>query len=239
MPSTMACLKLDECFEILKRYTLARRQTTLLPHISTGAVWALARRLGSACGTTIHIAGPQPVISDRVNDKIWFADVARRLFGAPSVPREHAAHNMTALVSRIKAFARRSERLVIKVPNSAGSQGNFPIESKHVSTMRPRELATYLSSMIQDAGWDISYPLMVQVWDENVLSSPSIQLWIPHAADGLPIAEGIFQQGYRRTRGPVPGSNAGGLAKIVETIACGWRDAARNHISKVGIFWAM
>jgi len=43
-------------------------------------------------------------------------------------------------------------------------------------------------------GWHDTYPLLVAIWEVPVLSSPSVQLWIPALAGGPPVIEGLFEQ---------------------------------------------
>src|SRR5947209_13015601 len=41
-------------------------------------------------------------------------------------------------------------------------------------------------------GW--AFPLVAGAWDDPVVDSPSVQLWVPPAGDGLPVVEGVFSQ---------------------------------------------
>jgi hypothetical protein len=50
------------------------------------------------------------------------------------------------------------------------------------------------------------YSLMVQVWDKDVISSPSAQLWISHNSDGPPVIEGIFEQHVSTREGRFTGA---------------------------------
>jgi hypothetical protein len=38
------------------------------------------------------------------------------------------------------------------------------------------------------------FPMLVEVWDANVLTSPSVQTWIPGPQDGPPVIEALFEQ---------------------------------------------
>jgi hypothetical protein len=60
--------------------------------------------------------------------------------------------------------------------------------------MSVKALHRYLKDLITETAGPSPYPLMVQVWDRDVLTSPSVQLWIPLAEEGPPIIEGIFEQ---------------------------------------------
>jgi hypothetical protein len=38
------------------------------------------------------------------------------------------------------------------------------------------------------------FPMLVEVWEADVLTSPSVQTWIPDVHDGPPAIEGVFEQ---------------------------------------------
>ena len=80
------------------------------------------------------------------------------------------------------------------MPDSAGSAGNFPIHTRTVQELGAAELRHYLMNLLSAAGWPVSYPLLVEVWDCNVLANPSVQTWIPKSGDGEPVIEGVFDQ---------------------------------------------
>ena len=81
--------------------------------------------------------------------------------------------------------------------------------------MKPKALGRYLTSLIADAGWEMRFPLMVQIWDHDVLSSPSVQIWIPHKSEGDPIIEGVFEQYITNAVGQFSGAVA---AKLPEQL---------------------
>lgn len=182
---------------LLKRFAdriCADRGTTIVPHISTGSIWMLAKMLHDLTGQTIHVAGPPPNLTARVNDKIWFADVAARLLGETAVPPRLTAHGSAALTAHVHRLSQLWEKIVIKVPDSAGSAGNFPIQSASVRDLGAKALHDDLLRRLASVTPTKHFPLMVEVWDCNVLSSPSLQVWVPHARDGDPVLEGVFDQ---------------------------------------------
>lgn len=188
------CLKNPILLQRLADRVRAHHGATIIPHISTGSIWMLAKRLHDITGEAIHVAGPPPNLTARVNDKIWFADVAARLLGETAVPPRLTAHGPAALTAHVHRLSQLWEKIVIKVPDSAGSAGNFPIQSANVRDLGAKELHKDLVRRLASVTPAKKYPLMVEVWDCNVLSSPSLQMWIPRACDGDPILEGLFDQ---------------------------------------------
>lgn len=167
---------------------------TLHAHLTTGTIWALAARLRQATGADVHVAGPPPLLSRRANNKIWFGDVARRLLGTGATPPKRPAWSASALTRHVADLARHWDRLVVKVPDSAGSQGNCLFRSDDLRRMKPAALYRHLLQNLTIQGRDPVFPVLVEVWDADVLSSPSVQTWIPHPADGPPLIEQLFEQ---------------------------------------------
>lgn len=194
VPTPVKCLKDAHTYAKLRAQVEKRGGATLVAHITTGTIWALAKNLGRDTGLPIHVAGPTPSLTARVNDKLWFASLTTRLFGEAAVPHKYSVYGPAALAGRVYSLARSYEKIVIKVPDSAGSAGNFPILSKDIEHMGVKALHRYLKDMITETAGSSPYPLMVQVWDRDVLTSPSVQLWIPLAEEGPPVIEGIYEQ---------------------------------------------
>lgn len=188
------CLKDSVLLNRLADRARAHKGATIVPHISTGSIWMLAKRLHDITGEAIYVAGPPPNLTARVNDKIWFADVAARLLGETSVPPRLTAHGSAALTAHVHRLSQVWEKIVVKVPDSAGSAGNFPIESANVRDLGAKALHLDLVRRLSAVTPSKHYPLMVEVWDCNVLSSPSLQMWLPRKSDGDPIMEGVFDQ---------------------------------------------
>ncbi|WP_212524729.1 hypothetical protein [Actibacterium sp. MT2.3-13A] len=219
LPAQIRCLKDEAAFAAMRAFVEGAGGATLVPHLSTGAIWALARRLGAETGAPVRVAGPLPSLSALANDKAAFTRIVRALFGAGAAPREVVAHSAAALTARVHEIARGCRRLVLKLPDSAGSAGNFPVFSADVAGMSPRALHRHLLERLAITGAPPSFPMLVQVWQENVLTSPSLQLWIPHPGDGRPVIEGVFHQRLAgpegRFAGAVPAEgDAGWIARF-------------------------
>lgn len=170
------------------------RGACLVPHLATGHVWRLGAALAARSGVPISICGPSPRLSRRVNDKLWFAACAREVLGQNAIPPSFSAYGPAALAGEVKHLVSRFDRVVVKVPDSAGSAGNLSLESRRLRDHSVTELSRILSLLLHGLGWRDRYPLLVEVWETEVLMSPSIQVWVPHADDGLPVIEGIYQQ---------------------------------------------
>jgi hypothetical protein len=169
----------------------------LVPYMGTGSVWKLAAAIAERCRIQVHVAAPPPRLTARANDKLWFADCVTRVLGETALPRTFSAYGPAALAVKVRALAKSNPKIGIKIPNSSGSMGNLVVESRDLSNLSARALASRLTDLLSALGWRRSYPLLVEVWDCPVTSSPSAQLWIPSPEEGGPVVEGIFDQALR------------------------------------------
>lgn len=200
------CLADKDTYADLLQRLLNHRSTTVLPHITTGTIWNLARKLGEDSGLPVRVAGPLPTLSRLANNKLWFAKVARGLLGPEAVPVEVPVHGSASLTGKVRSLARYNNKLVIKVPDSAGSVGNFVISCAEVRGLSVRETHLFLAELMAPVDGDLHFPLMLQVWENQVLTSPSAQIWIPDPKDGPPIIEGLYEQVISGPRGTFSGA---------------------------------
>jgi hypothetical protein len=192
-PVPIVCLRESEVFDVLLSRVRQHGGATLIAHITTGSIWALAARLGEASGRTVHVAGPPPLLSRRVNDKMWFGSVAGRLLGSGKVPEKRRAHSFSALVRHVMDLAGKRERLVVKVPDSAGSAGNVVLRCDALRRMSTGAVFDRLRRSLHGLGSPTPFPVALEVWDCNVMSSPSVQTWIPREPKP-PVVEGLYEQ---------------------------------------------
>jgi hypothetical protein len=178
----------------LDRLCRGQQDVSLIAYHTTGNLWLLAHHMADRYGVQVQVAGPSPAISRLVNDKLWFAERVREMFGADALPPSHAAFGPAALAGFVSRLAKTCERVVVKVPTSAGSLGNIGIASRDLRRLRPAEIRERFLGVLSSRGWDLAYPLLVGVWDCDAETSPSVQVWIPAAQDGPPIIEGIYEQ---------------------------------------------
>lgn len=173
------------------------RGVTLQSYLTTGNTWRLAQWLGGQTRQIIHVAGPSARLSRRVNDKLWFSDLARRVLDRDAVPPTLRAFGPAAAAGLVRRIARQGEAVIVKVPDSAGSAGNIRLDSETVADAPLLLLQRFLRRRLHAIGWAGRFPLLVGVWDSNVVCSPSVQLWIPQREAGLPRLDGIFEQRVR------------------------------------------
>ncbi len=194
-PTPIICLRNESVYRRLLSKVRESGGITLVAHITTGSIWALAARLSKDTSLPVHVAGPPPLLSRRVNNKLWFGSVCSRLLGAGTTPLKRGAWSLSALTRHVAELAGKWDRLVIKIPDSAGSAGNIVFESEMIRQLRPDALYRKLKRDLSIRGRRCPpFQVAVEVWDVNALISPSVQTWIPKAPDAAPIIEGIYEQ---------------------------------------------
>ena len=121
---------------------------------------------------------------------------------------------VTFLVLRISSLA---DHVIVKVPDSAGSAGNLRLDSDFVKQQSISDLRQFLLGRLHGMGWRDTYPLLVGVWDRNVICSPSAQLWLPLPSEGPPQLDGLFEQRVRTSKAMFVGAARSSLPDMVRT----------------------
>ena len=169
-------------------------EATVMPYMTTGNAWRLAQTLGERTGHRVHVAGPAPRVARRVNDKLWFTALTSQVLGPSKVPPTLHAFGPAAAAGIVRQLARKNQQIVLKVPDSAGSAGNIRLDSDRLVTAPLHLIARFLRRRLAATGWQGRYPLLVGVWDSDVICSPSVQIWVPLRECGPPLVEGVFEQ---------------------------------------------
>jgi hypothetical protein len=81
------------------------------------------------------------------------------------------------------------------MPSDAGSAGNLVLDSDElVKYPTLHALRSHLQDVFAGLGWDEPFPTLVSVWEQSVLSSPSVQMWVPDDRSRDVVVEGVFDQ---------------------------------------------
>ncbi len=199
---------------------VARRNGGLTIHsyLTTETTWHLAQAIGERAACIVHVSGPSARISQRANDKLWFTQLARKVIGDDAVPPTISAYGPKAAAALILRLNAQGQQVIVKVPDSAGSAGNIRLDKAALETLTADQVETLLMDRLHGIGWADSYPILVGVWDADVTSTPSVQMWIPHISDGEPSAQGVFEQ-------RVFGASAAFIGAVKSTLSNALQDA--------------
>lgn len=205
-PLALRCLNHAEAFDTVAGSARGAGGLTILPYIGMGSAWVLAGAIAERAGVNVRVAAPPPRLTRRVNDKVWFSHRVAEVLGAQAQPRYRSVYGPAALAAHVALLAKRSEKVAVKVPDSAGSAGNICLESAAIRGRTPKALRANLRLVLGGMGWRGRFPLLVEVWDTPVLANPSIQTWIPDLRDGPPVLEAMFEQIIAGPEGEFVGS---------------------------------
>ncbi len=164
------------------------------PYLSTLHVWELAALLGNATRCPVRVIGPPPALARWANDKIEFTRAAASLLGPAQVPRTEVAYNFAKLAQLVHELGKTDARLGIKFPFGIGGSGNFLLDTRQIRGLPLAQLREQLQQLLSGNRWPASGRLLIDVWETDVISSPSVQSWIPPRGTGAPVIEGIFEQ---------------------------------------------
>jgi hypothetical protein len=179
---------------------------TVIPYLSTAAAWRLAGAIAEEAGVDVSVLAPPPALAARVNDKSWFSRRAAEVLGPEAIPETGWAADPFELTAALSILAKRHARLVVKMPDSAGGVGNVVLDSAVVAGLDHDRLLAYVWEQTGRAGRGWTFPLLVGAWDDPVVDSPSVQLWVPQRNNGLPVVEGVFSQVLKGARGTFVGA---------------------------------
>jgi hypothetical protein len=205
-PMPRRCAEQTEILRHIAGVARAAGRLSIVPDSATGHIWNLARTIAQATGVRIFVAAAPPLLSRQVNNKLWFAERVKDVFGEGAHPLSHSAFGPAVLAARVRDLSRECQRVAIKIPDSAGSAGNLVLASEDLRHARLPELRQRLMRLLKLFGPNWRFPLKVEVWDNPIMSSPSVQIWIPRREEGAPIIEGLFEQVVEDERGEFVGA---------------------------------
>lgn len=187
----------------------------LHPHYGTKAIWELALLLQKSGRNPVHVIGAPPGLATFVNDKGQFAKMVEFMYGPTSLPATEVVWNTAHAAEQLRELCERRRRVSIKLPSSAGGQGNLLFNSAAFQGRSLAELRQIIMRSLPRLGYQNANELVVSVWEENVLVAPSAQFWIPPPAEGTPIFEGLFMQFIVGEQGEFTGSTPADLPASV------------------------
>ncbi len=199
----------------------------IMPYMGTGGTWRLAGAIAGRARATVRVAAPPPRLVRRVNDKIWFARLVTELLGQRAMPPAEAAYGPAALAASLARMAEDYVQVAVKLPSSASAEGNVVFDAFQIQSLGLRALRDEALATLRRTGWGGDFPLMVTAWEQPLLASPSVQLWIPGRDQGNPIVEAIFDQTLIGPRHEFAGAEPTGLSEA-------WQQRIAEEAARLG-----
>ncbi|MFC1849391.1 hypothetical protein ACFL27_04195 [candidate division CSSED10-310 bacterium] len=170
------------------------RELHIHPYMGSPAVWRIAEYSLNKYKLKTKIHAPLPGISSLVNNKNEFMELVRNLCGPAYVPEYLTARSISALSKNVRQLAHRFNKIVLKLPDCASSMGTKVFNRSEILSLTGSELQRRITHLLQSMEWDHQSAVVVSKWYDNVVQSPSVQLWLPPLSSGYPTVEGIYEQ---------------------------------------------
>jgi hypothetical protein len=168
------------------------------PYMGTHDAWRVARLLAKKSGRTVKLIAPLPTVASLANNKSAFLGLVREVLGDDASIKSAAVESLPELCVTVKKFASIATIIALKLSDSASGMGTSLFHSDELGRLDDDKLWTTLAAWAQEKEWipGTSPAVEVERWEEEVLASPSIQLWLPPLRASLPLVEGIFDQQF-------------------------------------------
>ena len=189
----------DKLIQQLIQTSKSEEQTLWIhPFLGHKSVWQMAQHIEKAIPNPVKVLAPPPTITTETNNKVWFLQVVREVLGEEAtVPTLHGTHSEQVTDKLIKML-QDHPTVALKLADSASGMGTGIFERDILKKRSPEELHEDIKEWLKQKDWDLhtSLPISVEAWKDDVLASPSTQLWLPPVDKGLPLVEGVFDQQF-------------------------------------------
>ena len=180
--------------ELIERVSAGRLEV-IHPHMGIKPVWALAESLSRETGRRVRVLGPPPELCAASESQGLVRRGCESAAGSERGWLEvERAGNFTALAQLVAKVAEKWRLVSVKLPDSAGGEGNVVLEAEPLRGLRTKAVRKLLEERLAHLRWSGEDVLLVGPWLENVVGTPSVQTWIVPTAEGEPVVEGVFDQ---------------------------------------------
>lgn len=175
------------------------------PHMGSKPPWELALLLSQASHRTVEVIAPPPAVTRFANDKGEFTRLVMAMFGPEAAPASAVVWNRATAAKRLKEFDSSARFVAVKLPSAVGGAGNVLISTSELRDRTLRQIDELLHERLRRLNYEIGDELLISHWVDDLVGSPSAQLWIPPRPQGLPILEGLFMQNIDPGKGHFSG----------------------------------
>ncbi|MDP6957677.1 MAG: hypothetical protein QF645_02575 [Planctomycetota bacterium] len=184
------CLEDPSVMARIKEKAEEAGRLVLQPYMGSDSVWKFARVLQDQTEADIRVISPIPPAGYAANHKGILTSVIEILLGEGAVCRTVTSTDHKELAGAAREFAKDSSTLVLKIANYASAMGNEVFDSKDLASGAEEKILAFEKAH----GWNGKMEILLSEWREDVLHSPSTQLWIPPSGQGDPRVDGVFEQ---------------------------------------------
>lgn len=163
------------------------------PYMAIEPVWKLARRLSKTTEAPVSVLGPPPPVLWVANDKSRICRIVEELLGPEWLVETRRSNQPDQIADALYELAGGSARVGLKRTRCASAMGNLVFDAESVRHRSRTQIRSLVDDFLERTQWGGDEDVLVVEWRDTDLS-PSTQLWIPPACQGLPVLEGIYEQ---------------------------------------------
>ena len=165
------------------------------PYVGSEAAWQLAKRF-SDNKKQCTVLAPLPCVSRLVNNKNRFLEIVEEVLGSEWTIRWEKARTVDECVEVLQRKAQTWKRMAVRIDNGTAGVGTREVTVEEIQSVSTQQLKQALQHWLDELGWlpDIEKELQVVRWENAVIVSPSVHVWIPPLQNGGPVVEGVTDQ---------------------------------------------
>lgn len=164
------------------------------PYMGARSVWKLARALQEGTRERVEVLAPPPPAAFAANHKGLLTQAIEMIMGEGGACRGVASNDLSALARAAHDSFGSFSSVGLKIANYASSTGNRIFPGAELCRGTVEQIEARIARFASAHAWDGRVEILLTEWREDVLQSPSTQLWIPPSGDGPPRVEGVFEQ---------------------------------------------
>lgn len=187
-----------KAYDKLVKVTRIEQDFVIHPYQGILSAWKAAALLKSQGCHSIKVLAPIPKLADIVNEKHHFCSIVQRLLGKEEVIDWAIATSIPEIFQNISKLSGYSSGLAIRIPNLVFGFGTLLLTRDKVNRTSKDELHNEIFKWIDKVNTipTDDKPFLITRWEEDVLVSPSVHLWIPPKKNHEPMIEGVFDQSF-------------------------------------------
>ncbi len=221
------CLEDAKVMKELCRLADAGGGLLVHPYMGCRSVWELSRARQEKTKSEVIVLSPVPPAVFAANHKGLLMQAVTAMMGEEAVCRTVSSNDLGALARSARGFFDRFPLVGLKIANYASGMGNKVYDHAELCAGSVEDIEARLAAFAGDHAWDGKVDILLTEWRQDVLQSPSTQLWIPPLGEA-PRVDGVFEQILDGNKCVFQGSMPSTLpAALQEEMSRMSRDAAR------------
>lgn len=182
--------------KILNFFQKEKRDLILHPALGNIYAWESARLLKELGCKNIKVLAPLPKVTSLFNNKDFFCTIIGELLGKDHIIECKIANSVLELFKNIRIMAAYSNRIAVRIPHLGGGVGQVMLtkDDMLLKGSFEKKVFEWMDKIGQIPTEEM--PFQITRWEDHVLASPAVNIWIPPEINADPIIEGVFEQWF-------------------------------------------